>query len=190
MRRLPLLLSILAFSAASPRLLAQTSQAPLAPKASTQAPKTNPQVPQADSQTPKGNPFLGTWKLNLGKSKFAGVPAPKSLTRTVVADGASGARYSFEGIAADDSPIAFSFSTQYDGKDSPVTGKGMPGGADSISFKPITNNKVETTLKRGGKEIGSSIVGTAMNRRVTLVNSRGVLPDGKPFHTQTYFEKQ
>jgi hypothetical protein len=33
------------------------------------------------------NPFAGTWKLNLTKSKFEPGPAPKSLTRTIVAQG-------------------------------------------------------------------------------------------------------
>jgi len=31
------------------------------------------------------NPFIGTWKLNVAKSKFEPGPAPKSQTRTVVA---------------------------------------------------------------------------------------------------------
>jgi hypothetical protein len=44
------------------------------------------------------NPFLGTWKLNVAKSKFNPGPAPKSLTRTITADG-SGTKYSFEGVA-------------------------------------------------------------------------------------------
>ena len=41
----------------------------------------------AGALSAQSNPFLGTWKLNLSKSKFDGMPAPKSLTRTVAADG-------------------------------------------------------------------------------------------------------
>ena len=82
------------------------------------------------------NPFLGTWKLNVAKSKFEPGPAPKSLTRTIVADG-GGAKYPIEGVTADGKPISYSFSTKYDNKDTPVSGSGMPGGADSIAFKPI-----------------------------------------------------
>jgi len=54
------------------------------------------------------NPFVGTWRLNLAKSKFAGTPAPKSKTRTVVARG-NGEKVSYDGIAADGSPISYSF---------------------------------------------------------------------------------
>src|SRR6516225_7227939 len=88
------------------------------------------------------NPFLGTWKLNAAKSKFEPGPAPKSLTRTIVADG-GGAKYPIEGVTADGKPISYSFSTKYDNKDTPVSGSAMPGGADSIAFKPIAGNKAQ-----------------------------------------------
>jgi len=66
------------------------------------------------------------------------------------------AQNSFDGIRADGSPAAYSFETNYDGKDCAVTGAGMPGGADTIALKRINSHKVEATLKRGGKEIGKS----------------------------------
>src|SRR5271165_5608867 len=43
------------------------------------------------------NPLLGTWKLNTAKSKFDPGPGPKSLTRTVVAQG-DGVKYTFDGV--------------------------------------------------------------------------------------------
>ena len=33
------------------------------------------------------NPFLGTWKLNVAKSKYEGAAAPKSQTRIVTQQG-------------------------------------------------------------------------------------------------------
>src|SRR6202789_3446692 len=79
----------------------------------------------------QSNPLVGTWKLNLTKSKYDPGPTPKSLTRTVEAQG-NGVKYTFEGVAADGTPIAYGFSTTFDGKDNPVTGS-MPNGADTIS---------------------------------------------------------
>jgi len=35
----------------------------------------------------QSNPIVGTWKLNTAKSKYSPGPMPKSLTRTVTADG-------------------------------------------------------------------------------------------------------
>src|ERR1700751_2010777 len=96
------------------------------------------------------DPFLGTWKLNLAKSKYGTVQPPKSLTRTVVAQG-SGAKVTFEGVAADGSRIAYSYSTNYDGKDSPVSGVGQANGADTIAVKRVDANTSTSTLKKGGK---------------------------------------
>jgi hypothetical protein len=135
------------------------------------------------------NPFLGTWKLNVTKSKFEPGPAPKSLTRTIVANG-GGAKYTFEGVTADGKPISYSFSTKYDNKDTPVSGSGLPGGADSITFKPIAGNKVSTALKKGGKEIGSAEIEVSKDGKVTTVKSKGKLPDGKEFHSESVYDKQ
>jgi len=98
------------------------------------------------------NPLAGTWKLNTAKSKFEPEPGPKSLTRTIVAQG-SGAKYSFEGVAADGSSYAYSFSTNYDGMDSAITGTGTPGGADAIALKRVSSRKTEGTSRRTGKRL-------------------------------------
>jgi len=41
----------------------------------------------AGSLSAEDNPFAGTWKLNLAKSKFDPGSGPKSQTRTIVAQG-------------------------------------------------------------------------------------------------------
>jgi hypothetical protein len=106
----------------------------------------------AGSVMAQANPFVGTWKLNVAKSKFAGAPAPKSLTRTVTADGV-GLKYSFDGVAADGSNLSYSFTSNLDGKDSAVTGTGMPGGADRVMLKKVSATKTERVTRKGGKEV-------------------------------------
>lgn len=135
------------------------------------------------------NPFLGTWKLNVAKSKFEPGPAPKNLTRTVTAEG-SGAKYNFEGVAADGSSFSYSFVSNYDGKDSPVTGTGTPGGADTIALKRVDAHKVEGTLKRGGKEIAKVTAEVSKDGKVSTVKSKGKNPDGKEFSSESVYDKQ
>ena len=135
------------------------------------------------------NPFAGTWKLNTAKSKFEPGPGPKSLTRTVVAQG-SGAKYSFEGVGADGSSYAYSFSTNYDGKDSAITGAGAPGGADTIALKRLSSRKVEGALKKDGKEIGKVAAEVSNDGKVSTVKAKGKTGDGQEFSTQTVYEKQ
>jgi hypothetical protein len=66
----------------------------------------------------QSNPLVGTWQLNTTKSKYDPGPTPKNLTRTVVADG-DGVKYTFEGVAADGKPIAYSFSVQFQAAQTP-----------------------------------------------------------------------
>jgi hypothetical protein len=136
----------------------------------------------------QSNPLVGTWKLNLTKSKYDPGPAPKSLTRTVEAQGV-GVKYTFEGVAADGKPIAYGFSVQFDGKDNPVTGS-MPGGADAISGKRVDANHYVATLKRGGKEIGVSKVSVSKDGKVTTVDVTGTTASGAKEHDVQVYDKQ
>jgi hypothetical protein len=110
-------------------------------------------------------------------------------TDRTVAQG-QGAKYSSEGIAADGAPFAFSFATNDDGKDSPVTGTGIAGGADSVSLKRISPNKVEAVLKKGGKEVGRSVSEVSADGKVTNLTSKGKNPDGKAYLTVAVYDKQ
>lgn len=135
------------------------------------------------------NAFVGTWKLNLAKSKFVPGPAPKSLTRTVEAQG-DGAKYTFEGVAADGKPLSFSFTVKYDGKDYPVTGSGMTAGADSIGIRLLGNNKAEATLKRGGKEVAKAEAEVSKDGKVSTVKTKGTTANGNAFHSESVYDKQ
>jgi hypothetical protein len=114
------------------------------------------------------SPFIGTWKLNVEKSKSDGTPLAKSLTRT----------------------ISYSFSSNFDGKASAVTGSGMPGAADSITLKRINANKTTATLTKGGKEIAKSEAEVSKDGKVATVKSKGKTADGKDFSTSSVFDKQ
>ncbi len=137
----------------------------------------------------QASPFVGTWKLNTEKSKLTGVPMPKSLTREVVAqDG--GTKFSYKGVAADGKPIDYSFVTNYDGKDSAVTGSGAPGGADAIAIKRVSSNKAEAILKRGGKEMGKSTAEVSKDGKVSTIRGSGKTPDGKNYSTVLVYDKR
>jgi len=136
----------------------------------------------------QSNPLVGTWKLNLTKSKYDPGPTPKSLTRTVEAQG-NGVKYTFEGVAADGTPIAYGFSTTFDGKDNPVTGS-MPNGADTISAKRTDANHYVATQKKGGKEVGVSKVTVSKDGKVTTVDVTGTTASGAKEHDVQVYDKQ
>jgi len=135
------------------------------------------------------NPFVGTWKLNTTKSKYEPAPGPKTVTRTIVAQG-TGANYSFEGVGADGASFAYSFSTNYDGKDSAITGTGAPGGADAIALKRVSSRRVEGTLKKDGQELGKVVAEVSKDGKISTVRTKGKTADGKELNSETVYDKQ
>ena len=110
------------------------------------------------------------------------------LTRTVEAQG-KGVKYTFAGVAADGSPIAYGFSVQFDGKDNPVSGS-MPSGADTISAKRIDANHYVATQKKGGKDIAVSKVSVSKDGKVTTVDQTGTTASGAKSHDVQVYDKQ
>ena len=122
---------------------------------------------------------IGTWKLNVAKSKFNPGPGYKSETRTYepTADG-----YKFQGerVNPDGSTQKYGFTVKYDNKDYPITGKD-PGGADTIAVKLVDANHIESTSKKGGEVLYTSKVAVSQDVKVMTITRKGKNPDGEPF---------
>jgi hypothetical protein len=136
----------------------------------------------------QSNPAIGTWKLNVEKSKYNPGPAPKSLMRTLEAQGEN-VKYSFEGVSAEGTGVAYSFTVAFDGKESPITGS-MPGGADAISIKRIDASTFEATLTKAGKVIGTAKSEISNNGKVTTVTAQGTNAEGQTTTSSAVYDKQ
>ena len=132
--------------------------------------------------------LVGTWKLNLEKSRFTGAPAPKSLTRTITADG-DNVTYTFDGVAGDGSALKYSFTVKYDGKDYPITGTG-PNGSDHITLKQVNSHMTQGTLKAGDKVVATVHTTVSHDGKTSTVNSKGTDKDGKPVKQNQVYDKQ
>ena len=135
------------------------------------------------------DPFIGTWKLNLAKSKYGTVQPPKSSTRTAVAQG-NGVKVSFDGVSADGSRFAYSYATNYDGKDSPISGVGQANGADTIAVKRVDANTTTATLKKAGKVVSTTTGTVSKDGKVYTIDSKGVDVNGKPRNVVSVYDKQ
>ena len=120
--------------------------------------------------------FAGTWKLNVAKSKYEGTQAPKSLTRTVTAEG-QGLKYSFEGEAGDGSKISYGFTTNLD------------GGADAVALERPSAHHITGVLKHDGAKIGTVTTAISPDGQTVTVSSK-VKMDGKEVKTEQVYEKQ
>jgi hypothetical protein len=133
----------------------------------------------------QANPLLGTWKLNVAKSKYTGTPMPKEMTRTLEAEGDS-VKYTYAGTAADGSPVSYGFTAKYDGKDVPMTGT-APGGVDMIAIKRVNANTTEATQKKAGKVVANTKVEVSKDGRVTTITSKSAVDSS---HYVAVYDKQ
>ena len=105
--------------------------------------------------------YMGTWKLNEGKSKFA-PGSGKNTMVTYTAAGDNMVKVVTDGTDKDGKPTHTEWTGKFDGKDYKVTGTDM---YDTRSYIPAGKHSLSMTIKKGDK--------TTMTGKVT------VSPDGK-----------
>jgi hypothetical protein len=90
------------------------------------------------------DPLIGTWKLNLEKSKLV-IPAPKSWTITYVAEGQS-LIATLDAVDAQGGLRKYVFTVNFDGQPHPTTGSPI---ADSAAYFRIGNMMNMVSFKNG-----------------------------------------
>ena len=134
------------------------------------------------------DPFLGTWKLNVKKSKFVPGPPRKSETRMVVT-GPNGMNVSVKRVNGDGNTQEFEYTTNLDGKSYPITGDG-PEGADSIAVNLTAPKTMQATLTKTGKVVGTATISVSSDGKVLTITSKGTSADGKQFSVIAVYDKQ
>lgn len=129
---------------------------------------------------------VGTWTLNLAKSKFSPGPAPKSATRTY-AESAQGTALTVNAVAADGSPISWQATFKYDGKDYPITGS---PNYDTLSSKRVNGSTVKSTQKKAGKVVGTTTRTISAHGKVLTLSSKGVDAKGIAHDDVAVYDKQ
>ena len=132
---------------------------------------------------------LGTWKVNVAKSKYTPSPLPvKSLTAVREAAG-EGVKVSNTGERADGSPINSTYTAKYDGSASAVTGTGSP--YDSIAIKQKNANTLTYEAKQaGGKYHATGRTVISADGKTMTTHAKGVNTEGKPMNLLFVYDKQ
>jgi hypothetical protein len=134
----------------------------------------------------QSDPFIGTWKLNIAKSKFVPGPAPQSQTSVYEAAG-QGVKVSTQGVNAAGQPTKTEFTANYDGKDYPVTGN---PDWDQTSLKRVNANTVEITRKRMGKVVQTGTNVVSADGKTRTVTMKGTNSKGEAVDTVSVYDKQ
>lgn len=129
---------------------------------------------------------IGTWKLNVAKSTYTGIPAPKEVTLTFSPYGA-GWKYEAKGTSADGKPTSITFSYSKDDVDMPMTG--FPY-AEALSLKGGDKDNAIALFKRASKIVGTAHRTISEDGKTMTVNATITLPDGKKASYMTIYEKQ
>ena len=106
----------------------------------------------------QNDPLIGTWKMNLAKSKFDPGPPPKSPTTTKITAVAGGIRLVSDGVNAQGHATHTDANAKFDGKEYPR--KAMAGGKpdttvyDSMAIGKSDAYNYDVTEKLNGQMLG------------------------------------
>lgn len=131
------------------------------------------------------DPVVGSWTLDVAKSKFSPGPALKSATR-VYTESADGMSLDGKTVAADGKEAAMHVSYKADGTSYPVTGN---PDADSVTPKSVDARTWDFTLTKAGKVVGSVHRVVSADGKTLTVHNKGTR-NGAPYDDTLVFTRQ
>ena len=132
------------------------------------------------------DPFVGTWTLNVAKSKYDPGPAPKGGTTTYEAAG-KGYKVTVKAEPASGPALQWSYTTDLDGKDSPMAGN---PNADAIAVKRVDANNLEAVAKKGGKELTNQKRVVSGDGKTMTITMTGMNAQGQKVNNVAVYEKK
>lgn len=132
-----------------------------------------------------GNLVIGTWNLNVAKSKFVPGPAPQSERRTYETVH-SGVKATIRTVYADGHMSYSETVADYDGAEHPVTGNPE---VDVIRLKRIDDHISETTAMHAGTIVSTARRQISEDGNTMTITYKGTL-NSEPFNNIAVFERE
>ncbi len=132
---------------------------------------------------------LGTWRLNIAKSKQlpGGSPYANLTTTREAIEG--GVKNTDRGKRADGATIASTLIANYNGK--PVERTGTGAQWDTVATRQMNaNTLVVRRWKRGGKFRSTARYVVSRDGKTMTETVKGIASDGKPFTAVLVFDKE
>jgi hypothetical protein len=131
--------------------------------------------------------FMGTWKLNVAKSKYNPGPAPKSTSTKREPSGANGVKYTSDTVTAQGETHHIEYTANYDGKDYPV--KGDPT-RDMTTLKKLDSHSYEGTSKKAGKVTSTFRAVVSPDGKTMTTTTKGTNAQGQPENNVVVYDRQ
>ena len=130
-------------------------------------------------------PFAGTWKLNLDKSKYKTGTPPKEQTATI-AEAGRDLDVTISGTAADGTATMSHYTVPAQGGE----GKIIQSPYEAVSGKRIGENEREVRYSKGGKVILTTHNTVSADGKTLTVNVNGTNAQGQPVDAVVVYDKQ
>src|SRR5687767_8954700 len=130
---------------------------------------------------------IGTWRLNVAKSKYQPGPAAVSEMRVYEVAPGGGIKATFTRVEAGGMKRTITYTAMYDGKDYPYTGS---PDADTIMLKRIDANTVEAVLKKNGKVSLRTRAVISPDGKTRTLTTTGTNAQGQNVNNLMIFERQ
>lgn len=134
----------------------------------------------------KADPVVGTWTLNLAKSKFNPGPAPRSQTRTYTQSD-DGISLSVTSVGPDGTTMSQQSTFKYDGKPYPMSGS---HDYDTITLQRVNGSTVKSAMMKGGKQVATTIRTISEHGKALTLSTKLTGADGKVYDNVAVFDKQ
>ena len=134
------------------------------------------------------NNSIGTWKMNVAKSKSTPADSNPIKSLTLVREAIDGGvKVTGTGERKDGTAINSSSSVKYDGKEYPYTGAAW----DTISMKQIDANTFTNEVKKtGGKYHTTGRIVISKDGKTMTLTTKGTNAEGQPSSAKLIYEKQ
>lgn len=133
------------------------------------------------------DPLMGTWKLNLSKSKYNPGPPPRSRILKFEPSGSNGIKLTNDGVTAKGEKTHVDEMFVQDGKDHPVTGS---QDVDMQVNRQIDTYTTETISKKGGKTVQVLRRVVSKDGKTLTITVKGKTATGAPLDDVRVFDKQ
>jgi hypothetical protein len=139
----------------------------------------------ATTLTQAPDPMVGTWKLNVAKSK-----SPYKSGSTVIEKTGDTLKVTADLVTNDGTSYHWTWSATEDGKDTPVTGRTPYGDGVVASLTRVDAHTVKIVGKHNGAVVLNQTVTVSADGKTRTVTSKGKDTKGQPIDTASFYDKQ
>jgi len=142
-------------------------------------------VAMGQSDPRPADAFIGTWRLDLSRSKYSPGPAPKSETRIYARDG-TGMTGRIDRHYADGRREVIDYRADSD-HDSPVSGTQA---YDAVRFMQIDARTTEAVLSHAGRVFGTARRSLSENGDTLTITFRRIEPGDMVYNVAVYHKEK